>query len=409
MIIDVFKNKLFYNVCARILYVIAQLVLLRLYASLVSPAELGFFYFLTTVSYSFNAVIFIPIDYFNQAKLFGPKNKAANLERVLGTNAFVIALTLVVFLVIAFAIQLIQPNYLYQLLLVYVLSLLIFLISTARNYINNCGRSDAVSISTIIEGVSKCISVYFLVSYFDDKVFALLVAWLIGLFVPLFYLITKCMSPIKLDFNKRYNFSELIKFCYPISFGSIANWLQTQGYRLIMVPMGYSEIVGIYVMVTSIGSAGIGIITLIFNQHFHPLLYRLQAVVLKKLCFYALILIIVAGFAYLAAGSFIVNLLLENAYSKYWYLGLYGIFIDGAYMIFGILSIYASARNINQLIIYPTFFVLIIQAATIFYLYLYKLFTVSMVGAPILLSQIMLATILYWILYAKQSDSIDEK
>ena len=56
---------------SRAVIVGAQLVYVKLYSNFLSNHELGLYFFLNTVSYSLNAFLFVPIDYYQQAKLYG--------------------------------------------------------------------------------------------------------------------------------------------------------------------------------------------------------------------------------------------------------------------------------------------------------------------------------------------------
>src|ERR1700729_1736171 len=72
--------------CMRILGIAGQVGLVKLYTRYLLPAQLGQYFFFQTASYFLNALIFVPIDYFQQAEVFKLKKNGHSLAGLLAMN-----------------------------------------------------------------------------------------------------------------------------------------------------------------------------------------------------------------------------------------------------------------------------------------------------------------------------------
>ena len=181
----------------------------------------------------------------------------------------------------------------------------------------------------------------------------------------------------------------------PLSFGAVANWLQIQGYRLFLVPLGYSDVVGIYSTVSNIGSSGIGVFTTIYNNHFVPELYSSNGKSLNKFVTLASGMILITLFTIFILSEFIVSILLSPEFVIYSKLICFGIIVDGSNIIIGAMAIKASIYNKNNLLIFYSLIGVMFSFLLFVVLFFSKQITSFTIGIPLILSQIMVILIMF--------------
>ena len=165
---------------ARILVIAIQLINIKLYTHYLDAEQLGMFFFLLTVSYSANALLFVPVDYYQQAKL-AEIMKAGGARSLLNFNGKLVALYLCFSFVSVTACALIKPSYTVYVALVLVLALALYAVQALRNTLNNLEYRSFVSISFIQEAIVKVLLIYVLFQYFEADESLLLVAGVISL------------------------------------------------------------------------------------------------------------------------------------------------------------------------------------------------------------------------------------
>ncbi len=236
------------NAVARMLVILLQLINVKLYTNYLDAGQLGIYFFLLTVSYSANAILFVPVDYYQQANLAKVMDAAGGARPLLNFNGRLAALYLCFSLLAIAACAVIKPGYTVYAALAVALAFALYAVQALRNTLNNLEHRTCVSVSFIQESVFKVLLFYLLVRYFKADESLLIDAWLISLGLSCSYLfykaysyrvfIASCSYPIRAK--------EVFNFSYPFSIGAVCNWLQLQGYRLILVPLGFAEEVGAF-------------------------------------------------------------------------------------------------------------------------------------------------------------------
>jgi O-antigen/teichoic acid export membrane protein len=199
----------------------------------------------------------------------------------------------------------------------------------------------------------KVIIIWILVSHDYKSKDAILYSWLISQITIIYTLsinlkrnkifISEALEVIKLD-NK-----DVIKQSYPISFGALVNLFQLQGYRLIIVPLGSAEIVGIYSTLESIGKAGMNAVAAIYAQIFTPNIYKTDGKFTNTYVKNALLL---AGFVlifFYMIDEYIVLFLTNYEFLKYKSLIMFGVLIEAANFIIGAYAIKLTLLRKNRL------------------------------------------------------------
>ena len=190
--------------------------------------------------------------------------------------------------------------------------------------------------------------------------------------------------------------SEVIKYCYPLSFGALLNWGQVQGYRIILVPIGYAEEVGIFSTIANIGSVGMNAVSQIYSQQFTPSIYKTNGKsVGKYLLGSFLVISIVTIFGYLF-GEYLVSHLTNSTFTNHWIIIIFGILIDGFNLMIGSLIIYITITSSPSKLIIPFLLSIIVMIITICILYTINNIYISTIGIPLLTAQITMLIYLLW-------------
>jgi O-antigen/teichoic acid export membrane protein len=369
-----------------------MLVNVRLYSQYLSQSELGIYFFLLTASYFANALLFVPIDFFQQANnLYDLKHGKINSTILLLKKTlhffFIVSLIVCVFFFFFY------KKFLLQLFLCISLAVLVFLSQTLRNSLNNLGFSKLVSINYIVESFIKVFSFYLFCIFLNGNVnsnILVLTTILSLLFSSIFsfYYLRKNVSS-EFSGNSVYlNVSKVLNFSYPLSISALSNWFQNQGYRIILVPLGYTEFVGIYSTISNIGSSAVGALNVIFNNHFVPFLYSSNGTFLKKFNFLGSILIFVTFIFCYIFSDFFVSILLTKEFLLFSKVICFGIVADGLNIIIGGLTIKASLKDKNFATSIYSFIGLLTSLACLFILYNFKLVTVYSIGFTLVVSQL---------------------
>ncbi|MFW0714235.1 hypothetical protein [Pedobacter sp. N23S346] len=385
----------------RILVVILQLFFLKAYSSHTTLFELGLYYFLFTLSYSLNAFILVPLDYFQQSQIYRLKDSSSSLKSFLGINIWVLKLTGIILFVAILGSYIINKTYVEIVIIITILSVSTYFVNLLRGFINNLEKRRVAIYSLLFEGSMKLaiyfISIHFFVSSSKVILLSILSASIMSLLL-LFLLVSRTeeYKNSKIQIFKSF---EIIKFSYPISLGAVINWIQLQGYRMILVPLGLVEVVGVYATVSNVGTNGMNAYSTIYSQLFIPNLYKTHGSYIKTYITYALLSI--AGILLVSyfLADYIVLLLTKEAFVKYSTLILYGVVSEAGNFLIGALTVYLTIHNLTSTTIKASLTGLTIFIITFFCLYYTRNLSVYTVGVPIVITQMVIAAYLAYIVF----------
>lgn len=382
-------KSLTFNIIARILVIVFQLVNVKLYTNYLNAEQLGIFFFLLAVSYSANALLFVPVDYYQQANLAKVISASGGARPLLNFNGRLAGLYLCFSVLVVATSVAIKPSYAVYALLVVVLAFALYAVQALRNTLNNLEYRNCVSVSFVQEAVVKVLTFFFLAKYVEAGEVSLIIAWLIALGLSgsyLFYMTHKhrIFYPACVE---KIHIKDVFFFSYPFSIGAVCNWLQLQGYRLILVPLGFAEEVGVFATLSSIGSAAIGAVSLIYTQQFTPLLYKTDGQYTTKYLKGAVAVLISVAIVSFVVGEFVVSLLTRPDFVPHWELLLFGVLTDGANLFIGALAIHVTLKDDTRKLIYSSGLGLVSMAVCFGILYWTTTISISTIGVPLLFSQ----------------------
>ena len=254
-----------------------------------------------------------------------------------------------------------------------------------------------------MEAILKIISFYYAVKYLPANAMTLFSSNILALLLVFILLIysSKSLRIFRGEAIAEIKIREVFTFSYPISIGAIFNWIQLQGYRMVLVPLGLTEAVGIYATVSNIGIAGMNAYSTIFTQLFMPNVYKTHGVYIKKYLRNVFASIIVVFIVTFICSDLIVKTLTKEAFVKYSNLILYGVVTEAGNFIIGAIGVYLSI--INRTILGLKVSVVAITSMLLIFCFIYisGYMNVYTIGIPIIVSQIVTSVILLCICYKK--------
>jgi len=395
------KTVFFEITFSRAFSIVLQLIFLKIYSNYLTVYELGIFYLLMTISYSFNAFFLVPLDYFQQSKLYLLKNEKKSLISFLPLNLFVLKISVMLLIAIELIIYILDKNFLLIGALLIVFSLLSYVNNLLRGFLNNFEyRRNAIYTllgESILKIVLFLIAIRFINASSTLLFFTTSASMLFISFILLLIVVKK--EEFKHSDKNIFHLKDIYHFAYPISFGAVINWIQLQGYRMILAPMGHIETIGLYATVANVGHSGMNAASTVYAQLFVPNLYKTHGKDIKRYMQWALVTIIgVLSVGILFSREF-VSLLTNNSFAEYSYLIGYGILAESGNFIIGGLSIYLTIHNLTKKTMIASWIGLVSFALIFVALYFLDAISVWTIGLPIVVSQLFVAIYLFYIVF----------
>jgi len=390
-------NDIAFSSLVRVFVVAFQLINIKLYTNYLDAEELGIYFFLLSVSYSGNALLFIPVDYFQQSILAKVKSATGGAKSILNFNGRLAALYGCFSLLIVAICAIFAPSYAYGAILATALAFAIYANQALRSTLNNLEHRSCVTVSFVQEAFIKVLIFFVLVRFIQADFALLVLSWLGALVFSGMYLVHKARTYQIFAGSDTYPIKakEVFEFSYPFSIGAVCNWLQLQGYRLVLVPMGFAEEVGVFATLSSIGSAAIGAVSLVYTQQFIPLIYKTAGHYTARYLRGAVAVIAGVALVCLVLGEFMVSLLTNSSFIQYWALLMYGVITDSAYLVGGAMVVHLTLLGNTKRLIQYAWVGLVSMALCFGLLYWVDALSITTFGVPLLVSQWIGVLIMY--------------
>ena len=385
----------------RVLTIILQLVFLKIYSNYLSIYELGLYYLFMTLSYSFNAIFLVPLDYFQQSKLYLLKNEKKSISSFLPINIFVFKVSVILLVFIEIIIYIIDSSFLLVGIILVLFALVSYANNLLRGFLNNFEYRRNAIYTLLVESTLKILLFWVAIQFFSASSTLLFFTTTISMIIICLALILILIKKEEFKYTNRNCFKviDIYHFSYPISFGAVINWIQLQGYRILLAPMGHIETVGLYATVANIGQTGMNAASTVYAQLFVPNIYKTNGEYTKKYIGFAILVILFVLFVGMIFSETLVVLLTSNKFAEYSYLIGYGILAESGNLIIGGLSIYLTIHNLTKKTIIASWIGLLSFVSVFFILYLIDFLSVWTIGLPIVLSQLFVAIYLYYIVF----------
>jgi len=340
----------------RVYVICLQLIAVRLYTQLVSAEELGSYYFLLTVSYFATAIIFVPVDLYQQANALEIRKKCNGFRPLLNFNKRLLLAYALIALVTLGVLLRFGNTIAIRAMLSISFPIFLYINQGLRNLLNILGHSHSVSLSFLIESIFKIIFFLLLMHIGAPNALTMIASWMAALLVSAAVLVrTSIRSRLFMGSadSDAISVKALFSFAYPVSFAAICNWIQTQGYRLVLVPMGHSAEVGIVSTLFGVGSSVIGALGLIYSQHLSPKIFTSRGMFTND---YLKGFAIVTGLAValsITIGKPVMRVFFPEPFAQFWYVSTYGILADGMTVLIGGIGFHLAVKNQTGTLLIP--------------------------------------------------------
>lgn len=277
-------------VLARLLSVVTGLAYVKSYTAALSVAEVGFFFYLSTLSYALNALVFVPVDSYMQARLAALETPSSvALRRLIGLTLLAGAGACIV---LGAPLVSLGKLRMADLPALYAVAALLYLCMTLRNLLNNRGSKVFVSSMLLLESVGRLLAFLAVAVVFGSTARTLMVSSALALGVELTVILVQLRRRIPLSRSSEPldGAVTVLRIVAPISGSAVCNALQNQAYRVVYPLAGFGAVSGVFGVVANIGIAGMGACASIFSQLYLPGLYRSAGASIRRYVGHALLL-----------------------------------------------------------------------------------------------------------------------
>jgi hypothetical protein len=325
-----------------VLSVVAGLAYVKAYTGQLTIAEIGIFFYLSTLSYSLNALVFLPVDFYMQARI-------AQLEFVPAKAiGRLIAATLVTGLG---ACILVSAPFVYfdklqleDLPWIYAVAVMLYLCTSFRNLLNIRGSSVFVSVMLVLESAGRLFAFLAMALLLGRSARTLMVSSALALALELAVILWQCRrrlafsgTPEQLDSP-----AVIVRTSASLAGGAVSNMLQLQTYRVMYPLAGLAAASGVYGIVSNVGAAAMSACASIYSQIESPRLYQSQGASIGSFVKLAVALSLGVLAVALLFSSFLVGHLTQKQYVPYALAIGFGVVVEACNLIIGGYGIYLT-------------------------------------------------------------------
>lgn len=377
-------------VAIRLLSVVAGLAYVKAYTGALSTAEVGLFFYLSTLSYALNALLFVPVDFYLQARL--AKLDAIPVASVVRLVSQVLGLGLVT--CVLASVPLIETGMLHwgDLPALYVVAALLYLCTSLRNLLNNRGRKVFVSTMLLLESSGRLLAFLALAAVAGNSARILMISSALGLAIELSMILpAACRLPRAAEPHRLDHGRSVLRTAAPIAGAAVCNAIQLQGYRVVWPLAQHSATSAQFGVVANIGAAAMSAAGSIYAQLRTPGLYASQGTSVRRYALSAVALASVLLAVSLAAAPLLVRTLTRPQYVPYAYAIGFGVVVEACNLIAGGYTIALTIASRTTLLLKLNMMAAAVSAAGCFATLLLRpdeplLIGVSLAGSQVLLT-----------------------
>lgn len=322
-------------VMLRVLSLVSGLAYVKVYTGELTIVEIGVFFYLSTLSYALNALIFLPIDFYMQARIAEfPSVPGPAIRRL-------ILVTLVAGL---FGCALVSAPFVYMHKLqladlpwLYAVAALLYLCTSLRNLLNIRGSSVLVSTMMLLESAGRVLAFVALATLLGRSARTLMISSALALALELIVILWQ--FPRRLTFSNEPSHldrpSFIVRTAMTLAGGAISNTVQLQTYRVAYPLFGLSSSSGIYGVVANVGAAAMAACASIYSQIEIPKLYQSQGRSIWSFVKLAVALSVAVFVVAMLLSSFLIAHLTQKKYVPYSLAIGFGVIIEACNLITG--------------------------------------------------------------------------
>ncbi len=329
----------------RLCSVAAGLAYVKAYTGALSVEEVGGFLYLSTLSYALNALIFVPVDSYLQARVSEletlPRRAIARLIlATLGVGLVACAAVSLPFVAMG-KLQAADVPWLYA------VAALLYLCSSLRNLLNNRGHSLLVSGMIVMESAGRLLAFVAMASWLAPTARTLMISSAAALAAELAVILWQCAHRLPLDASAEPLDPPraITRTAAALAGGAACNTVQLQSYRVLYPLQGLGAISGAFGVVANVGAVAMSSCAAIYSQLQLPALYRSQGGTLGRYVGGATALALgVLAVAMLAREPIIARLTQPQYLPHAAAIG-FGVVIEGCNLLIGAFGVYLTLRQ----------------------------------------------------------------
>ncbi len=329
----------------RIFAIIIGLFYVKIYTGHLLPDALGVFFYLTTLSYLINALIFVPFDYYIQAYCARAGDHIP-LKPVAQMTAGVISIALLMALVAGTILVTLEQLVMADVGLLLAMAILLFGCTSLRNLLNNRGHRRIAAASLLIEALARLAAFLTFLLVMKPSGRLLFASAASALAVEL--LILAYVAATRLQWRRDDGGpvgSPLLATMAPISGSAVCNLVQLQGYRTMYPWSGIPTTAAIFSVVANIGAAGMMAAGQVFSQILLPRIYQSRGDFIYRYIQMAALLIVAVGIFAWMLSSWLVPFMTSPLYGRYAGMVIFGVIVEGSNLIVAAIAARAVLRD----------------------------------------------------------------
>ncbi len=393
------STRVIAGIIARVLAIIFQFLIVHWYAKALPPIELGTFYFLSTISYIINAVVLVPIDLAQQPIALNIWLKDGTAWPSLILQLKLLMSGIGVALIGEGLLWILSPQNVGLSLLLMFMALTSYALASWRTFFNNIRWNGIVIANYILEPALRYLSLLFLmkIDWVSPRSVILGASVSYLSVILIFIVVLSLKRGLSLTSHLGFQVKNLMRQASALSFGVIANLVQMQGYRLILVPLGFAADVGRFGLVSQMGMTAAGSAGSIYGLVKHPEVYRDPITKTRTFVHWALLLILALSVGAITVGPYLLNLVTSGKYTSLFPILVIGVLLEGGNIIVGALSIGPTKRGAIREIIAASVTGLLVFFSILVVLLATHWVTVWTIGIPILFGQVITCCVFYYL------------
>jgi O-antigen/teichoic acid export membrane protein len=329
----------------RALSVVAGLAYVKYYTNQLSVQEVGAFFYLGTLSYILNALVFVPVDSYMQARLSGIDALPWQSIRRLVAATLLVALCVCVALSLPFiGMGLLSVR---DVPLLYGLAAMLYLCTSVRNLLNIRGQATFASSMIVLESVSRLLAFMLAVSVVGATAHTLLLSSIAALAMELVLLLRQARSTLPLSPQEVVldHPKQIWKTTSALSGGAASNTVQLQAYRVLFPAAGHAGTAAMLGVTANIGAVAMSACAQVFSQLFLPRLYQTRGASIGQYVAWGTAMAAALLAVALPMSGFLVRHLTHAEYAAYAPAVGIGVVLEASNMLIGAFSVYLTLHG----------------------------------------------------------------
>ena len=327
-------------VALRVFSLVAGLAYVKAYTGDLSIDEVGAFFYVSTLSYTLNALIFLPVDFYMQARIaeFESVPGAATRRLILATLGAGLACCGLVMapFVYLHKLQLLDLPW------IFAVAALLYLCTTLRNLLNIRGSSVFVSTMLLMESAGRLFAFLAMAPLLGPTARTLMISSAAALALEFAVILWQCRrrlhfaaEPSRLDSP-----ISVARTAVSLSGGAISNTVQLQTYRVIYPLVGLNLSSGLYGVVANVGASAMAACASVYSQIELPKLYQTQGRSIGSFVKLAIALSFAVLVVSMALHSFLIGHLTQQKYLPYAMAIGFGVIVEACNLVIGGFGVY---------------------------------------------------------------------